>query len=605
VFNGGIFYVHLSETFHTDGTFVFGILILCMLVYLTVRSWSRPVGPGHTFFLLTHIGVSGWLAATVLQVAVVSVPSKIFWYTMTIPMFTLSTVSWSIFLIRFGPVQLKSLRRFAYPAVTVSTAIATILALTNGWHELLVSMDSKTDLIDDWASIIPDRGWIYYAIEIYNFAWIIVAAGISIYGFRKSPDYFKPIYRFILVMTAVPIGTNLSYLLFDFTMAGVDPTPYAFVISLASYGSILINSRFLQVDMIGERHHYRASSDPKLIFDRKGRMASTNPTAEAMLTGEDGEEMKAMIHDLVANLMKGRSIDPFFHYSVGNRAYRANVHVVDDPIHPDRNLLGWTVSLIDVTQEEETAQRLQAAKENAEETMLIQTELVSVISHELRTPLTSISGTLDLMHAGGFGTLPDKAIKGLEIAKRNTKRLRKLIENLLDLHKLEAGQFQVRLGKVDLKAALQTAVEDLEGYGSQHNVCISIVNSAEDCTCLTDVDRFHQVIANVVSNAVKFSNEGDTVIISASRLEHFAEIRITDTGPGIPEGAEDKVFGRFSQLDSSSTRYHEGTGLGMTITSLILEKMGGQIHYQSELGVGTTFFIRIPLFKNMETEFTA
>ena len=592
----------MIEKFDIDGTFVFGFLILCVLVFQTVRSWNRPVGPGHTFFLLTHIGVSGWLAMTILQVAAVSVPNKIFWHTMTVPMNTLCAGAWSMFLIKFGPIQIHALGRFAYPAVLVSTGIATILALTNFWHQSLISLESQAAMVDGRLSIIPDRGWMFYVLEAYNFSCITLAGAVSLYGFRKSTDYFKPIYGAILAMTAVPIGTNISYLLVDFTVAGVDPTPYVVVISFASYGSVLINSRLLKAERVGERHFFYASDSFKMIFNRKGRMVSMNPVAKAMLSGDGAKEMKTMIDALIASLMQADQIDPSSYHVVGDRAYRASALVIEDVVHPDRKFLGWTLNLVDVTQEEETARHLQSAKEKAEETVRLQTELVSVISHELRTPLTSISGALDLMHAGGFGELPDKAFKGVEIAQRNTKRLRKLIESLLDLQKLDSGQFKVTFERVDLKNALHAAAEELEGYGIERNVRLTVVDPVEPCICLTDTNRLQQVIANVVSNAMKFSGDGDIVTISTARLEDFAEIRITDTGPGIPKGSEDKVFSRFTQLDSSSTRYHEGTGLGMNITRLLLEELGGHIHYRSELGIGTTFFVRIPLLKSEEAE---
>ena len=592
----------MIERFEIDGIFIFGSFILCVLIFHTERSWKRPVGPGHTFFLATHVAVAAWLAITILQVAAVSVQDKIFWHTLALPMSALCASAWSMFLIKFGPIQINVLGRFAYPAVLGATGIFTLLALTNFWHQSMISLDSQGTMVDGRLSITPDRGWMFFVLQAYNFGWITFAGVVAVYGVRKATDYFRPIYGAILAMTAVPIGTNISYLLFGFTVAGVDPTPYVVVISFASYGSVIINSRLLKAEKVGERHFFYSSDSLKMIFNRKGRLVSMNPVVKDMLSGERAEELKALIDDLVADLMQGKEIDPTLHHIVGDRAYRARALVIEDAVQPDRKSLGWTLNLVDVTQEEETARHLQSAKKKAEETVRLQNELVSVISHELRTPLTSISGALDLMHAGGFGVLPHKAFRGVEIAQRNTKRLRKLIDTLLDLQKLDSGQFKVSFETVDLKDALHAAAEELEGYGMERNVRLTVVDPVEPCICLTDTNRLQQVIANVVSNAMKFSGDGDTVTISTARLKDFAEIRITDTGPGIPEGSEDRVFGRFTQLDSSSTRQHEGTGLGMNITLLLLEELGGHIHYESELGVGTTFFVRIPLLESNQAK---
>lgn len=142
---------------------------------------------------------------------------------------------------------------------------------------------------------------------------------------------------------------------------------------------------------------------------------------------------------------------------------------------------------------------------------------------------------------------------------------------------------------------MRAAVEDLGGFGLQWGVQLEFSEPAEECMCVSNSERLQQIIANVVSNAVKFSAKGDVVKIATSVNGAFAEIRITDTGPGIPEGSEEKVFGRFTQLDSSTSRAHEGTGLGMTIAKLMIEQMNGSIYYRSKVGVGTTFCLRVPL----------
>ncbi|QQA44713.1 hypothetical protein I8N54_09140 [Pelagovum pacificum] len=587
-----------------DGTFEVGIAIICLIAGLTLWTWRRPVGQGNDFFLLTHVGLMTWLGLSILQVASPTASCKVFWYTLTLPALTFSTMSWSLFLIEFGPLQLRGVRRWGYPALAVSTLALALLAATNGWHESLVTSATQLTFLDERPSITPQWGRAFYGMLAYNYGWVTFAAIVSLRGLQQAGPSFRLLFGNLLIMTLVPVVTNTAYLLFGFTIAGVDPTPYGFVISLVAYGWILVNSRLLSVEVVGERYLYQYADHPKVIVERAGKLVSMNPFAKALIDGPGGEQMRETVDRMVATLIAGEKIDPHHHDVIDGRAYRPSVLFVENPVHPDRPFLGWTINMVDVTEEEETAQRLMAANERAEEIVRLQSELVSVISHELRTPLTSIRGTLDLLEVGKFGELPIPAQRGIGIARRNSRRLGRLIDDLLNLHKLEAGQFEFHLDDLEVTHILEAAIEDLESYALQRNVRL-VFNKGSQAWIRADFTRLQQVISNVVSNAVKFSADGGVVRIEAVKADDFVEVLITDTGVGIAEGSEENVFGRFAQIDSSSTRAQEGTGLGMTIAKLMIEEMGGQIYYRSKLGVGTTFHLLVPLAKVEKLEAVA
>ncbi|RYH00764.1 hypothetical protein EU805_16740 [Salipiger sp. IMCC34102] len=571
-----------------------GVAILVLILGVIAWVTRRPIGPGHEFFVLTHIGLAVWLGTSVLQVASPTAACKITWYTLSLPALTFGTVSWSLFMVEFGPIQVKRVRRWGYPGLAVSTLTMILLAATNGAYEALVHTDTPLSILDNRPSIVPDWGWAFYAMLVHNYVWIVFASVVSVLGFWRASPYFRPLFGNLLMMTMVPVITNAAYLLFGHTIWGVDPTPYAFVLSLVAYGWILINSRLLSVEVVGERHLFREADYPKLIVNRKGEIVSVNSRARELLDGPDSATMQNTVNELATSLPAGREIDAHRHDIIDGRAYRPSILVVDDPVHPERPLLGWTIGMIDVTEEEEVARRLLVAKERAEETVRLQSELVSVISHELRTPLTSIRGTLDLLDAGKLGDIPKTARRGVGIARRNSQRLGKLVDDLLNLHKLEAGHFNLDLEELEVRVVLTAALEDLESYAHQRDVRLVLAEGRQVQVC-ADTLRLQQVITNVVSNAVKFSNAGDAVRVETVLAGECVDIRVTDTGMGIPAGSEEKVFGRFAQIDSSSARSKEGTGLGMTIAKLMMEQMGGRIFYRSELGHGTTFHIEIPL----------
>lgn len=221
-------------------------------------------------------------------------------------------------------------------------------------------------------------------------------------------------------------------------------------------------------------------------------------------------------------------------------------------------------------------------------------EFISTVSHELRTPLTSIKGALGLVKSEITGDLPDKFKAMLEIANNNVERLVRLTDDILDAERLESGKVQVQLRALDLSTLVEQAVEANTPYAAQHAVSFVVANAAPDVMVLADEDRFVQILTNLLSNAVKFSAEDDEVKVAIVRDDSGIHISVTDHGPGVPESYRDQVFERFSQADSSDARQKGGTGLGLSIAKALVERHGGTIGFDTETGMGTTFFVDVP-----------
>jgi PAS domain S-box-containing protein len=224
----------------------------------------------------------------------------------------------------------------------------------------------------------------------------------------------------------------------------------------------------------------------------------------------------------------------------------------------------------------------------------LRTNFVSTVSHELRTPLTSISGSLGLLQSGALGALPDKAAAMVQIAYKNSGRLVRLINDILDVGKLEADQLVLQMMSVPLAELLRQSVEANANYAEQYGVRFLLDASSIGDRVMADPDRLMQVVTNLLSNAAKFSPPGAEVHIRLRPGPTAIRIEVEDSGPGITEEFKGRIFEKFAQADASTTRRFEGSGLGLSIARKLIEAMGGSIGFSTVVGQGTIFYLDLP-----------
>ena len=220
-------------------------------------------------------------------------------------------------------------------------------------------------------------------------------------------------------------------------------------------------------------------------------------------------------------------------------------------------------------------------------------ELVSMVSHDLRTPLTSVQASLTLLSEGVLGVLPARAVKEVTNAENNTTRLINLINDLLDIEKMEAGQLRIDCHKTPVQLPFERSFEAVKAFAEKQNVTIKIVES--DYEIYADGDRIIQVLVNLLSNAIKFSPAESTVTLEAVPVGEMIELRVIDQGRGIPASFLPQMFQRFQQVDQiGDAKKKKGTGLGLAICKSLVELHGGDIGVRSEEGKGSTFWFQIP-----------
>ena len=226
----------------------------------------------------------------------------------------------------------------------------------------------------------------------------------------------------------------------------------------------------------------------------------------------------------------------------------------------------------------------------------MKSEFISIVSHELRTPITSIRGALSLLNYYTKSSSDEMTAKLLGISLKNCERLSKLVEDILDLEKIESGRSEFKLEVLNVAGLLSECIESNSGYFDSFGVSAELKLDCEDAFCRIDGPKFKQVVENLLSNAVKFSERGGLVTFSVMRFgERHVRVSVADEGEGIPEEFHSLIYQKFSQADSTSTRNKGGSGLGLSIAKSFVEEMGGQITFQTRVGQGTTFSIDFPI----------
>jgi PAS domain S-box-containing protein len=221
-------------------------------------------------------------------------------------------------------------------------------------------------------------------------------------------------------------------------------------------------------------------------------------------------------------------------------------------------------------------------------------EFVTMIHHEVRAPLTAVRGAIGLLEGGVAGELGERGQELVEIALRNSERMERLVNDILASRKLDSGRMDFHYEIVELMPLVEQAIGSTSAYAANLGVRVVLDDPVAGVMVRVDPDRMIQVLTNVLSNAVRFSAADDVVIVKVGRNDQLLRVAVTDMGPGIVENFRDHVFEPFARGEHDDWRHRSGTGLGMSISKGIIEELGGAISFETEIGVGTTFFVDIP-----------
>ncbi|WP_319826171.1 histidine kinase N-terminal 7TM domain-containing protein [Thalassovita sp.] len=561
--------------------------------------WRNHQFAGKREFMAAEIGMLWWLFAASMELSNESMDCKMLWSQLAWPGIILMPSAWAMFLFHYALGQDDSLPQLKFFSIWVGPTLISAVALTNGLHHLMYTENTRLIVVNGRLSGAYDHGPLFYMAVSYVYAFMLASLGIVVASVRRARPQLRPFFVMMLVITAVPIVANLTYVLWGITLFGFDPTPFMFAFVILALGWMVANNRMMDITAIARDLLFDDTTSPILIFDDEGRLSGSNQAAGRILRQQDlaiGTMLTEVpqVKETVQEVLRHHKLPAQSLVICNDHSFDPRLTPLPSPINPDGPPMGWTIAFVDVTEQQAQADLMARAARKAEAANIAKSDFLSTVSHELRTPLTSIQGALDIFRMTAGDSVPTQSAQLIEIAANNTRRLKTLIDDLLDLQRMEQGLMEFQMEPLDLVPMVRESIMANQGYLDGFGIQAEADLPGAPCSVLGDQKRLMQVMANLLSNAAKFSDHGKTVKIALRQQKGQFAIMVRDFGVGIPPGCEDKVFGRFSQVDSAATRSRGGSGLGLNITQEILEAHHGSIRYESALGQGTTFIVTLP-----------
>ena len=497
----------------------------------------------------------------------------------------------SLFLISF----IRSYTAYRYNIV--SPAISNSLI----WNKKLLAGSLVASIIWGASSI-----WLFPTGDISRQVFLAFVIGGMAAGAVTSLSYIKFAVYSYLSITLIPLSLRFFFSDTELSLEmGMMIFIYYLVLLKAAKQSNFKNIQNISMRIENleqeralnksERRYkmlLETASDAFFLHDLNGKILDVNNEACQSLGYTRDELLALSVNDIVNSDGKGSTNLDWTTLKDGEKVQLEGIHRRKDgttfpvdvrlgSIHVEDSTL-ISVIVRDITERK----RIERMKD----------EFISTVSHELRTPLTSIKGALGLITGGAMGDFPHQLQELLAIANNNTERLLFIINDILDIQKIESGELEMKMEEVELVPFLKQAIQDNSSYAEQYGVTISLdYTTDKNISVNGSYGRLLQVMANLLSNASKFSHVNGNIEVAVTEItNNIIRVSVIDYGEGIAEEFKPRIFDKFTQQDSSDTRNKGGTGLGLNISKAIIEKHGGVFGFSSTLKKGSTFYFDLP-----------
>lgn len=573
------------------------LLAVCSVVLVRIAR-NIPFA-GQLSFVLTLAAMLWWLFTVVFDLASQSETCKVGWSLAAWPGIVLVPIAWTFFVFDYSMSKRRIRRPVRIIAYIGLPGLVSVIAVTNRWTHLLYGPDTRLVTEGGNSFVIFDHGPLFFAVAAILYIFLIAALGLLTFVFLKAKKVIRPFMGALIIITAAPVAANLAYIGWGVTVFGFDPTPFTFAVSLIALSWLLVNNSMMDTAAQGRILMFYASQDPVILVDAGGHFVSANPAAKDFFSHQLPKHGATLEHlegigPLLKDLIVDGDINSAAPIRIGGRVFDPRAVPIDSPIQSQIPLLGWSISLVDITERERSAEALREALAHAESANRAKTHFLANVSHEIRTPLNGVLGMAAVLSETA---LDEEQREFLQAIEDSGQILLTTIGDVLDLSKIEAGKMTLENRPFALGIALEGARALFSARANEKGLSLSVeIHEDLPKAIIGDDHRFRQVLHNLVSNAVKFTQTG-SVTLTAEPAENGALllVRVSDTGPGVSRDARDTIFQPFQQADGSDARKFGGTGLGLSISRQLCHLMGGSLQLATGVEQGATFEIRLPL----------
>ncbi len=561
---------------------VFGVSAVAAIVLFWMMKFQSF--QGKFYYALTFLAMIWTLMMIGFEASSATFACQLQWATMAWLGNGMVPVAWCFFV--FAYVDNAYWRGKAEVVLAVVPLAIFAFVATNPWHNLVYT--DATTIPSGKTYINYGHGPGFYAIIGTLYAFVLATLYCLGRAFCRAKRAAWPMLTMLVIITTTPLTANAAYVGLGFTVFGLDPTAFMFTLALFPFTWMLVTNKTMDMASVGQSILFNTMSEPVVLIDRHRKIVLMN-TAAKRSGREHGTDR--FLDAMRASIKRLNTSEDAANMTIGARVYEPRVREIANPLDPSESILGWSVTFVDITDRIAITLQLEDALKKADDASRAKDEFISVVSHELRTPLTSLKGGLALALSGRLGELADPIRSSLEIANRNGIRLSRLVDNILLVQKIDIQALSLESMPVDLGNLLEESIEENKMFASERGV--RLVRSEIDKSAIIMGDAFaiRQIVDNLISNAIKFSNEHGIVEGALKVRDGRVRLSVKDTGSGIPEGMEDKVFGRFEQVENSAQGSTQGSGLGLHISKQLAKQLSGELFYESRVGFGTTFHI--------------
>jgi signal transduction histidine kinase len=573
--------------------------------------WSQrsTVGELTAPFSALALASAFWAFVYAIELVNGDPSTKFVWTRIRYVGIDMAPVAWLAFAAQLAG-RGKWLSRRNLILLCVIPVISILLMWTNPWHGLMWA-SFQLAYVGPLTVFDTHYGPWFWVSWAYAYALLFSGSVLLLRTFLRLPQTYRSQLSVLLLAVVAPWISNALTVM---GVTRVDFTPFAFAISGLGFFWGILRLQLFDVIPVARDTVIESLSDGVLVLDAQNRLVDYNPAAWRLL----GHKTPKLIGQPAAHLLPaldGRIPDKA-EITLPIGAEEHFFELSSSPLYSQsRRLHGHVVILHDITERRQAEQKIRAqnealikanrelevARQQAVEATRLKNQFLATMSHELRTPLNAIIGYTEIQLAGMTGALNDEQHNYQARVLANAEHLLQLINEVLDLSKIEAGRMELIQKPFAIKAWLDEIVAQMQGLADQKGLYFEVgLGQTMPDTITGDCARLKQIAINLLSNAIKFTDKGFVRIeIRRQGLDAW-QLEVSDSGIGIPSHLQETIFQEFRQVDASSRRAHGGTGLGLAIVRRLALMMGGSVRLKSQSGEGSTFTVTVPLIGTHE-----